>query len=396
VGYPYAVQPPEINSGMIWTGVGSGPLAASAAAWQELAAQLGSSGAAFSAVVESLAAGPWLGPSSMSMALSAAPFVVWMIATAMQCEQAAASAAHAAMVFEAAHAGVVPPPEIAENRTTLATLVATNFMGCNAGPIAANQGDYMRMWGQDASALQLYSADAAMVTGSLVPFITPAPTTNPAGLAAQAASVGQAAGTGAGNTVQNMAGAATQTTLPAGMDSASMLSMGPQLIGTIPSVLQGLAQPLSGGGLTSPLQSLGGFQSLLSPFMSAFSNPGMFGASAGAAGAIPAAAGPAAGAGLGGVGGLGGGVSAAVGRGGSLGGLSVPATWAASSQTGGAGGQPGVVNASAAAAETAAPSTASGAGMGGAAPMAAMGGLGGGAAGGPKYGTPIRVLPRQR
>src|SRR6185437_2126117 len=168
--------------------------------------------------------------------------------------------------FEAAWAGVVPPMEIAENRSTLATLIATNFMGVNSGAIAANQADYLRMWGQDASVMMNYSAGAGSTLGAVAPFMTPMPTTNPAGLAAQAASVGQATGTSAGNTVQNMAGAASQT-MPGGMDSASMLSMGPQLMGTIPSVLQGLAQPLSGGGLTSPLQSMGGFQSLLSPFM---------------------------------------------------------------------------------------------------------------------------------
>jgi len=393
VVFPTFVRPPEINSGMMWGGPGSGALAASAAAWQEVAATLGSSAAAFSAALGALTAGSWMGPSSMTMALSAAPYVVWMLATAAQCEEAAAAAAQAAMVFEAAHAGVVPPPEIAENRVRLAALVASNVFNVNAGPIAATEADYQRMFGQDVTAMSTYSVAMSGLTAAVPPFTPPLPTTNPAGLAAQAASVGQASGTSAGNTVQNISGAASQT-MPAGMDS--MLSMGPQLMGAIPSVLQGLAQPLSGGGLTSPLQSLGGFQSLLSPFMSAFGNPGMFGASAGAAGAIPAAIGPAAGSGLGGVGGLGGGaVSAAVGRAGSLGGLSVPATWAASSQTGGATGEPVVVGASAAAPETAAPST-TGAGMGGAAPMAAMGGHQGGAANGPRYGTPIRVLPRPR
>jgi hypothetical protein len=220
------------------------------------------------------------------------------------------------------------------------------------------------------------------------------PSTDPAGLAGQAAALGQAGGTGAGNTVQNIAGAGSQT-MPGGMDAASMLSMGPQLVGAIPQVLQGVAQPFT-QGMGSPLQSLGGFQSLLSPFMGAFNNPGLFGAGTGAAGAIPAAVGPAAAAGANGLGGLGAGggaVSAAVGRAGSLGGLSVPATWAASAQTGGAAGEPVTVGASAP--QAAAPAS-TGAGMGGGAPLAAMAGREASTAGGPRYGTPIRVLPRPR
>ncbi|KAA1242668.1 PPE domain-containing protein, partial [Mycobacterium simiae] len=74
--------PPEINSGRMYAGPGSASLLASAGAWQALATELGSAGAAFGAVVSELAAGSWLGPSSVSMALAAAPYVVWMIATA--------------------------------------------------------------------------------------------------------------------------------------------------------------------------------------------------------------------------------------------------------------------------------------------------------------------------
>ncbi|WP_459797573.1 PPE domain-containing protein, partial [Mycobacterium riyadhense] len=81
--------PPEINSGRMYAGLGSASLMESAAAWQALAAQLGSAGAAFGAVIEALTSTAWAGPSSMSMALSAAPYVVWMIETAAQCQEAA-------------------------------------------------------------------------------------------------------------------------------------------------------------------------------------------------------------------------------------------------------------------------------------------------------------------
>src|SRR5947208_3355195 len=72
----------------------------------------------------------------------------------------------------------------------------------NAAAIAATEADYDRMWSQDATVLYGYSADAAGITGSLIPFVPPAPTTNPAGFATQAAAVAQASGQAAGNAGQ--------------------------------------------------------------------------------------------------------------------------------------------------------------------------------------------------
>jgi PPE-repeat protein len=389
----YGAQIPEINSGRIWSGVGSGPLAAAAAAWQALAAELGSAGAAFQAVVTTLVSGPWLGPSSISMAAAAAPYVVWMLATAAQAEQAAAAAAQAAMVFEAVHAGVVPPAEIEENRIRLATLIATNFMGINTPAIAATEADYDRMWAQDATVLYGYAADAAGLTGSTVPFTPAAPDTNPAGLAAQAAAVGQAGGTGTGTAAQNIAGAA-QSTMPGGMDAFT--TMGPQLVETIPQVLQGLASPLTGGGLTSPLSS---FQSLLGPLMGAFNNPGVLGGSGTEAlGAVGVGALPGMSGGLSGLGGAsaaGAGVEAVAGRAASLGGVSIPATWTAGAgQTAAATATAAPLTGSAAGA-SAVPTSAAGTGgmYGAGAPMAAgMGGRSGND--GPRYGNPVRVTRR--
>jgi PPE-repeat protein len=383
--------PPEINSGRMYAGPGSSSLVASAAAWQALAAQLGSSGAAFQAVVEALSASSWLGPSSISMALAAAPYVVWMIATAMQCEQAAVAAAQAATAFEAARAGVIPPPVIAENRAQLATLVSTNFMGVNSGAIAANEATYDEFWGQDTTTMYGFAADASGITGSLVPFTPPLSATDPMGLAAQAAAVGQSAGTSAGQQPANFLSSAG---LPAGMDAQSMLSMGPQLLTTLPSTLQGLASPLSSGLSGS---GLGQFQSLISPFMSMFSNPGMFGLGSTGAGAISAGATPGL-AGLSGVGAAAGEVEAVAGGAGSLGGLSVPATWtagAAETTSAGRAVAPVAASGGAGSGASAAPASAPGSGVYGGAPMAAgMSGRGGEGDGRPRYGTPVKVLRR--
>ena len=377
--------PPEVNSGRMYAGLGSASLLDSAAAWQALSVQLGSAGAAFQAVIEALTSTAWLGPSSMTMALAAAPYVVWMIATAEQCQAAAVGAGAAAAAFEAARAGVVPPPVIAENRAQLAALLSTNFMGFNTPAIMANEAHYGQMWAQDTATMYGFAGQASGITGTLIPFTSPAANSDPVGLAAQAAALGQSGGTAAGQQPMNFASSAG---LPAGFDSQTMLSMGPQLVSSIPQALQGLSSPLSGGLGSS---GLGQFQSLLSPFMS-FMNPGMFGA--GGASAATSAGGP----GLAGLGGAASEVEAVAGRAGSLGGLSVPATWTAGSveSTSTARAVAPVAASGGGMSAAAAPATSGGSGMYGGTPMAAgMQGRVTDSDGTPRYGKPVKVLRRR-
>jgi PPE-repeat protein len=112
----FGAYPPEYNSGRMYVGAGSGPLLAAAAAWDELAAELQTTGASYSSTIETLATGPWTGPSSLAMAAAAAPYVAWMHATGAQAEEAGARAKLAAGAYEAAFAATVPPPVIAANR----------------------------------------------------------------------------------------------------------------------------------------------------------------------------------------------------------------------------------------------------------------------------------------
>jgi PPE-repeat protein len=387
----YGALPPEINSGRMYAGPGTGSLMASAAAWQALAVELGSSGAAFQAVVTALVSGPWLGPSSLTMAASAAPYVVWMLATAGQCQEASVAAQQAAGAFEAARAAVIPPAEIEENRARLAALIATNFFGVNTPAIAATEAQYDYYWTHDATVLYGWAGDASGISGSLAPFTPAAPDTNPAGLGAQAGAVSQSAGLGSGQAAANVSGVMGQLGgMPGGFDAQTMLSMGPQLISTVPQALQGLASPLmSGGGLTQ-------FQSLLSPFMGMLNNPGMFGGGAGGLGSVGGiAALPGVSGGLSGLGGASaaGPVEAVAGRAASLGGLSIPETWTAGAgQTASAATVAAPITASGASA-SAVPASASG-GIYGGAPLAA--GMGGrsSSSGEPRYGTPIKISRR--
>ena len=160
---------PEMNSGRMYVGAGSGPLLEAAAAWDELAAELQSTAASYASTIQGLTAGPWTGPSSIALAAAAAPYVSWMSATGTQAEQAASQAKLAAGAYEAAFAATVPPPVIAANRALLAQLIATNILGQNTPAIAVTEAHYMEMWAQDAAAMYGYAGLSAAAS-QLTPF----------------------------------------------------------------------------------------------------------------------------------------------------------------------------------------------------------------------------------
>ena len=175
----FGALPPEINSARMYAGPGSGPLLASAAAWDALAAQLETFGAGYSAEISSLQGESWSGGASTAMAAAAAPYIAWITATAGQAEQTAGQARAAAAAYEAAVAATVPPAVVLANRTLLATLVATNFFGQNTPAIAATEADYAEMWAQDATAMYAYAMSAS-AAATLTSFSEPPQTTNPA------------------------------------------------------------------------------------------------------------------------------------------------------------------------------------------------------------------------
>ena len=71
----FAMLPPEVNSGRMYAGPGSGPMLAAASAWDGLAAELQSTAASYGSVISELSDGPWLGPSSASMTAATAPYL---------------------------------------------------------------------------------------------------------------------------------------------------------------------------------------------------------------------------------------------------------------------------------------------------------------------------------
>ncbi len=339
----FAMLPPEVNSGRMYSGSGSGPMLAAASAWRGLAAELRSTALCYGSVLSALTGEEWHGPASAAMATAAAPYVAWLSATAEQAVETSANAEAAAAAYEAAFAATVPPAVITANRAQLSALIATNILGQNTQAIAATEAHYMEMWAQDAAAMYGYAASSAAAT-QLSQFTEPQQTTGPGGLIAQPTAVAQAAATPTGT-------------------QQSMLA---ELVSALPTALRGLASPSSAtapsGGLgsvidlpmtgsTSESPTLGSLWSQWGPdaniwntiFSSGFYMPSntlapflsLLGAQAGnavgdtagqaAAGALEQALG----APVSGIGGLGGVISAGLGHAPALGVLSVPPSWTA-------------------------------------------------------------------
>ncbi|MFV0494722.1 PPE family protein [Mycobacterium sp.] len=188
----FAAFPPELNSGLMYSGAGAGPLMAAAAAWNNLAAELATTAAQHESIITQLTTEQWTGGASAAAAAAAQPYMSWLTNTAAAAEQAAIQASASVAAYEAAFAATVPPPAIAANRAQLAALVATNFLGINTPAIMATEALYMEMWVQDATAMFTYQA-AAAAAAMLDPLAPAAPTTNPAAAGIQSAAVAAAA-----------------------------------------------------------------------------------------------------------------------------------------------------------------------------------------------------------
>ena len=350
----FAALPPEVNSGLMYTGPGAGPMLAAAAAWTDLAAELHLTASSYGLVISDLTSG-WLGPSSVAMAAAAAPYVLWITTTAGHAEETGAQAKAAAAAYEAAFLMTVPPPVIAANRALLMALIATNFFGQNTPAIMATEAEYVEMWAQDAAAMYGYQA-AAQAASVLSPFTVPAPTTSPAGLAGQSAAVAQALSTSAGTSAQTVAPFTTAMSTPLSFSLSTPLTsvVAPDALAELTSIASSMsssssALPLSLLTLTSSSTALTSGISLASGTGSAASMLTLGLSAIGSAGSLVGSLGPrsavlanqirmlgstlgngfGSGTGVFGAPGVGSAqVTAGVGRAASLGTLSVPQSWA--------------------------------------------------------------------
>ncbi|AEF37924.1 PPE family protein PPE51_2 [Mycolicibacter sinensis] len=298
----FAALPPEVNSALMYSGAGSGPIRAAATAWKAMAAELETAATSYRSIITGLTDQTWQGPAATAMATAAAPYAAWMSTTATQAAHAGTQASAAAAAYETAFAMTVPPPVITANRTQLATLIATNILGQNTAAIAANEAHYAQMWAQDATAMYGYAGNAA--TATQLPTFTAPHTTTDAAPAADTS--GDYQGAGAPGLVLDILVALLE------VDSIAPFEGGGAGLefGALAIEAASLA-PFAGLGFGGDFGSIGGL-GLIGGTVSAGGGfpPASLASAAAAPGRVPAAC-------------------AGTGRAVPLGGLSVPQAWAA-------------------------------------------------------------------
>jgi PPE-repeat protein len=388
----FAGVPPEITSSLMYAGAGSGPLMAAATAYANLSAEISTTASQWESIISLLTTEQWTGGGSAAAAAAAQPIVSYLTTTAAALEQASAQATASAAAYEAAFAATVPPPVIAANRSLLATLVATNFLGVNSAAIAATEAQYAEMWVQDATMMATYQA-ASAAAGTLQPVTPLTSTTDPA--AAAAIDNSALAGDATSGTIQALDAPITSAADPLASVSASLPFQSTDLLQSIdgflgtPSVLNGINGAVNTGAWFTMNAiptgvSLGHTLSAAAP-AAAVSDVAPAGAAGITEGAMVSAVTPA--------GGLGAAASASVGEASAVGGLSVPASWSAAAPATAAASAAAPLEGSGwtVASEAAEPVTA----MPGMPGMAAAAKGAGAYGAGPRYGFKPIVMPKQ-
>ena len=227
--FDFAARPPEVNSTLIYTGAGAGPMMAAAVVVQRSELGAGTNAAAYESVIQQLRVGVdrdrrrprWPPrPSRTSNGCKPPP---------RSCRKRPRR----------------PPPR--QRRTRRHSLPPSRRPWCsptghslrrwsrptssgqNTPAIAANEAMYGEFWAQDATAMSTYAANAA-TAAQVTPLTEPTQSTNPGGAGAQSAAVANAVNSNAANSglnglLSSLQGASSAAATPAASVRRALTSL---------------------------------------------------------------------------------------------------------------------------------------------------------------------------